>query len=330
MSELVSSVPANVITGFLGVGKTTAIRHLLQSKPAGERWAVLVNEFGEVGVDGGLLEGDQNTDDQVFIKEVPGGCMCCAAGLPMQVALTQLLHRSKPDRLLIEPTGLGHPQEVLSVLNSEAYQGVLDVKATLTLVDARKIKDERYRQHDIFNQQLLVADHIVATKSDLYDDDLEALTNYLSSKPTLSDKRLSVVEQGAIELDWLEEPSDFSAQPVFQPLAPVETSGGPGIMRMRTASQPDTGFVSSGWVFEPKFEFDPDALFALFSGLAVERLKAVMITSEGINGYNLADGVLTIAELDEAGDSRVEVIAETESAWGDLEAQLTQAIAREC
>ncbi len=99
-------IPTNILTGFLGVGKTTAILHLLQHKPESERWAVLVNEFGEVGIDGALIAGNYSEEQGVFIREVPGGCMCCAAGLPMQMALNMLLARARPDRLLIEPTGL--------------------------------------------------------------------------------------------------------------------------------------------------------------------------------------------------------------------------------
>lgn len=94
----------NLITGFLGSGKTTSILHLLAHKDPAEKWAVLVNEFGEVGIDGALL-----ADSGALLKEIPGGCMCCVNGLPMQVGLNTLLRQGKPDRLLIEPTGLGHP-----------------------------------------------------------------------------------------------------------------------------------------------------------------------------------------------------------------------------
>jgi len=122
-----SQIPANIITGFLGVGKTTAIQYLLNHKPANERWAVLVNEFGEVGIDAGLLANERQATG-VFMREVPGGCMCCAAGVPMQVALSQLIRQAKPDRLLIEPTGLGHPLEVVRVLQQPHYQDVLELR----------------------------------------------------------------------------------------------------------------------------------------------------------------------------------------------------------
>ena len=84
MLKRITNDPTNIITGFLGSGKTTAILHLLKNKPADEKWAVLVNEFGEIGVDGSLFEGKNSKKQGVFIREVPGGCMCCTAGLPMQ------------------------------------------------------------------------------------------------------------------------------------------------------------------------------------------------------------------------------------------------------
>ena len=121
MKPIQQPIPTNIITGFLGVGKTTVIKHLLSTKPVNERWAVLVNEFGEVGLDGSLLQEAERSDQDVYIREVPGGCMCCASGLPMQIALNQLIMRSKADRLLIEPTGLGHPKEVLNALPQPCY-----------------------------------------------------------------------------------------------------------------------------------------------------------------------------------------------------------------
>ena len=152
----IRAIPTNIITGFLSVGKTSTILHLLKSKPNNERWAVLVNEFGEIGIDGALVQGQQTEEQGVVIREVPGGCICCAAGLPMQIALNQLLAKAKPDRLLIEPTGLGHPKEVLQVLSAEYYQEVLSLQKTLTLVDACKLTDSRYTKHETFNQQIAI------------------------------------------------------------------------------------------------------------------------------------------------------------------------------
>ena len=125
--EIIKPIPTNIITGFLGAGKTTAIQKLIAKKPKGQRWAVLVNEFGEVGIDSNLFEGTIEDHNGVTVSQVPGGCMCCANGLPIQMALSILIAKSKPHRLLIEPTGLGHPKEVLSMLSRDYYRENLEL-----------------------------------------------------------------------------------------------------------------------------------------------------------------------------------------------------------
>ena len=101
------SIPTNLITGFLGVGKTTAVIDLLKRKELGSRWAVLVNEYGDVSIDGALIEGSE--PEGVTVREVGGGCVCCASAPYLPVALHLLLLEAKPERLIIETTGLGPP-----------------------------------------------------------------------------------------------------------------------------------------------------------------------------------------------------------------------------
>ena len=334
MKQRECAIPVNVITGFLGVGKTTAIRHLLDTKPRSEKWAVLVNEFGEIGLDASLLAGKgPEKEEGVFIREVPGGCMCCASGLPMQIALNQLITRSQPDRLIIEPTGLGHPLEVLNALSHSSYQGVLDVKATLTLVDARKVSDTRYTEHETFKQQLQIADIIIANKNDLSDsDDLTSLNLYLKNL-NLGDVPFFSISQGRINLDWLmvasrtavsankshkhhSQESEVLTQGIID--FPVE-----GFIRKDNSGE---GYKSSGWVFEPRFIFDRTKLLILFSGLDVERLKGVFITEQGGISFNQSDGSLSYFDVGETLDSRIEVIGQHAQAWQDLEEQILQAV----
>lgn len=323
--QIVRAVPTNIITGFLGVGKSTAISYLLKHKPTHEVWAVLVNEFGEIGVDGSLLAAGQEPG-KVFIKEVPGGCMCCASGLPMQIALNMLLARSKPDRLLIEPTGLGHPAEVLASLSSEHYRGVLDIQHTLTLVDARKVTDSRYAQHDIFRQQLQVADIIVANKVDLYQpDSIEKLQDYLRSLPV--NTPLQMTTQGQIPLAWLQGASGFQAS-LFSPPPPPP----PTAQAFNALQAPASGLVSKqgyadgmhscGWVFARSYCFDYERLMSLMTGLSFDRLKAIMYTDRGWMLFNQVDGVLTSSELNDAPDSRIECISSQPEDWQQLEVRL--------
>ncbi|MCA0892825.1 CobW family GTP-binding protein [Microbulbifer agarilyticus] len=321
----ISAVPTNIITGFLGAGKTSTILHLLKSKPANERWAVLVNEFGEIGIDGSLFQGTHREEDGVFIREVPGGCMCCAAGLPMQIALNQLLTRAKPDRLLIEPTGLGHPIEVLETLSAEHYKDVLSIQKILTLVDARKLADERYTSHKTFNQQIAIADIVVGNKQDLYGErEKAALQEYVKEhSPNATEVLFS--EQGQIDFSILSGPTATRVSPHYH-----ESHGAPSAQE--EAEIPQAGFVkavnqgesyqSVGWRFAPDIVFDQKKLFNFLSGLTVERMKAVFITDEGVLGYNLTPDTLTEVELDDCAESRIEIIAQQlEDEW---EAQLMQ------
>ena len=132
-------IPFHLITGMLGAGKTTLLRHLIRQRPAGERWAVLVNEFGDAGFDGDWLR-----DSGVPVREVQGGCMGCTAAVTLRVELNRLLREAQPDRLLIEPTGLGHPAELLRLLGGEHFQGVLTPAAHLCLIDPRRLREPRF------------------------------------------------------------------------------------------------------------------------------------------------------------------------------------------
>ena len=89
-----TQVKTHIISGFLGAGKTTLLQRLLAQKPEGETWAVLMNEFGQIGVDQQLLPQSEGYQ----VKELLGGCLCCTSQLPMQIALSRLIQESKPDR----------------------------------------------------------------------------------------------------------------------------------------------------------------------------------------------------------------------------------------
>ena len=328
-NQPIRAVPTNIITGFLGVGKTSAILNLMANKPENERWAVLVNEFGEIGVDGSLVKGQHNEDKQVFIREVPGGCMCCAAGLPMQIALNQLLSEAKPDRLLIEPTGLGHPKEVLQVLSTEHYRQVLSLQKNITLVDARKLADVRYTEHDTFNQQIAIADTVVGNKLDLYQTgDAQKLEAYVAEVGRPNTK-VVFAKHGVIPFTEFEGETTIHEHPPHhhhhhasdKPLASEIPMPKEGVVKAMNEGE---GFQSIGWRFSPQKVFDRERLVRLLVGIRAERMKAVFITQDGIFGYNLTEDGLSESELDECMETRIEIIAS--SVDDNIEKQLLQCI----
>lgn len=332
-------IPTNIISGFLGVGKSTLIMQLLARKPVQERWAVLVNEFGEVGVDGSLFEGQSGNSrkpagqEAITIREVPGGCMCCASGLPMQIALNQLIAKAKPHRLIIEPTGLGHPQEVVEALSAPHYNDIIALEQCVTLVDARKIEDARYAEHPTFIQQIAIADQIVGHKADAYDTRHQGiLRNYLAvhNKATTP---LMFASHGDIPLSILRGVSssvagqsrhEHSAKACLS--SATATGNTPEDVAVHAEEQPKPqkleegeylkfenrgeGYRSVGWRFADNIMFSRRALFAWFTGLEVERAKGVFHTDEGWFNFNFSDNSLVEIPLSSLRESKVECIGQ--------------------
>ena len=133
---MLQNIPTHVIAGPLGAGKTSLIKHLLTQRPVGERWAVLINEFGQIGLDAALLTQDA---DGIALGEVAGGCLCCVNGAPFQIGLGRLLRKAKPDRLFIEPSGLGHPARLFEQLNEAPWVGVLSVQPCVLVLDVQSL-----------------------------------------------------------------------------------------------------------------------------------------------------------------------------------------------
>lgn len=330
-------IPTNIITGFLGVGKTTAITHLLNSKPADEVWSVLVNEFGEIGIDGALLKSTN-----AHVREVPGGCICCVAGLPMKIALNMLIANTKPDRIIIEPTGLGHPEEIINTLTGEYYDKVLDLRATITLVDPRKLSDARYTDNANFRDQIAVADVLVANKSDLYTAADQAKFDDLVAGFTPRKQAAFAVQQGQLALAWLDYPRRLHelSHPQHHATqganrlnpqrelynAAIQLPEGQDYLRRENQGQ---GFYSCGWMFQPAIQFDFNQLFGWMTGLNLVRAKAVMNTDQGVYMFNAEDSVLSVKPLMMDGelellDSRIELIHNAAMIVDELEVELLQ------
>ncbi|PWC10444.1 hypothetical protein B4923_16515 [Brenneria roseae subsp. americana] len=317
----------NLITGFLGSGKTTTIRYLLSQKPEDEVWAVLVNEFGEIGIDGALLNGSG-----AFVKEIPGGCMCCVNGLPMQLGLNMLLQQKKPHRLLIEPTGLGHPKQILSLLTGESYQPWLTLQATLCLLDARQLSDSRYTENENFRDQLAAADIIIANKQETYlDADVAALRQW--QRANADGRPVVNASQGQIDLHLLDrtrhnlrelpDSAHHHSHKSTQGLAALRLPGGEPWRRSLNQGQ---GYHACGWIFSPDTTFDTAALLDWVRLSPVNRVKGVMRIREGTLIVNRQGDDLHIETKSVAPiDSRIEVIHESPAEWNTLQAALLKA-----
>lgn len=314
----------NLITGFLGSGKTTTLLHLLAHKPANEKWAILVNEFGEIGIDGALL-----ADRGATLKEIPGGCMCCVNGLPLQVGLNMLLKQTQPDRLIIEPTGLGHPKQLLNMLRAAVYQPWIRVDATLTLLDPRQLADTRVTENENFRDQLIAADIIIANKSDKWDaEDHQRLASW--QQQHLGDRQLVEASWGNIDPALLSQPAladravpdaahhHHSSRP--QGLAALKLEGE---ARWRRALNEGQGYASCGWIFDGDTVFDTIPALEWARLAPVDRVKGVLRTADGLVSINRQGEDLFIETRPVTPpDSRIELIHHQAADWNALQTAL--------
>jgi len=292
-------VAINLVTGFLGAGKTTLIRHLLAQRRGDERVAVLVNEFGDIGIDGALLAADG-----VMVKEVPGGCLCCANGLPFRVALNALLKQARPQRVLVEPTGLGHPLQLLAQLAAPEYRDVLDLRATFCVFDPVAARDPRVQGSEVFLQQLASADLFVFNHADRAgEDDIAALEALLSRQGLAAVPRVTAV-RGAIDPALLDTPRRTRAGFLLLP-PPAES-----------------GMTHDGAAWPADVVFPHDDLLTLLLALPARRLKAVLHTDRGWLEINAAPELGEWRERGPAADNRVEALFDAGSDQPSLQSIL--------
>ncbi len=319
-----ASIPVHLVTGFLGAGKSTVIQGMLANKPAGERWAILVNEFGQVGIDQALFD----EHDDVIVKGLPGGCLCCQLAFVLQATLVNLLHRHRPDRLIIEPSGLGHPAGVIELLRGEAFRDVLDLRDVITVIDPARLEEARVTEHPTFRDQLEVADGVVISKVDL------ATAQQLEAAHALAHDhwppRRWVVEatHGAFPVSLLLEQG---AQPERQARSGRDDTAhrelreqaskvlmledwAPGVPQPGKPSFEQgaaLGYTTLGWRWSPHDVFDLDRLTQLLDALPTTlRVKGVLHTDSGWVRYNRGGGAACLEPSAWRQDSRLEVIGE--------------------
>ena len=333
-------IPTTVITGFLGAGKTTAINHLLAEKPAGEIWAVLVNEFGQVGVDGALI----GPVSGVAIREIAGGCLCCTAGQAFEAALNRLIRDTSPDRILIEPTGIGHPPKIIRTLTGGYYKDVLDLRATICLVDARKLSDARYREHPAFQDQLNLSDVLVASKSDLYSDDDRSAFADLVSGSIPPKTAYTMISFGKVDSVLLNLPRDQSRMAGFPDAHPVREhpfslDGVQEVIDIKAApvsreswvmhEGSGEGYYSKSWLIGTGYRFDSTALSVLLTSFPYARIKGIMLCNDGWMKINGGEGVVECSVSEPQSNSRLEIIDSAPLLFIEIDRKLKKVLGKE-
>jgi cobalamin biosynthesis protein CobW len=222
---MTAKIPTTVITGFLGSGKTTLVRHILAN--AGNRkLALIVNEFGDVGVDGDILKacGNENcTEDDII--ELANGCICCTVADDFVPTMQKLLARKdRPDHIIIETSGLALPQPLVRAFNWPEIKAQVTVDGVITVVDAKALSEGRFADdedalaaqraadgnlehenpiEELFEDQLNAADLVIVNKQDLLSDaEKTAVSAQLNAQIRKATKLVSAT-QSAVDLSVL-------------------------------------------------------------------------------------------------------------------------------
>lgn len=303
---MLKQIPTHLIAGPLGAGKTSLLQNLLAQRPAGERWAVLVNEFGQVGLDAALLSRDE---DGITLGEVAGGCLCCVNGAPFQVGLGRLLRKARPQRLFIEPSGLGHPAQLLAQLRAAPWTGVLAVQPMVMVLDAAALATGQPLP-EAQQRALGEAALLLMNKSETLDD--AARAGLAASLPELP---LRWTTHGRLSLGEL-------------PSTPIEAAGadlpqgalsGEPAMLLRRESplrqvRVEEGRQAVGWRFHRDWRFRTAELDAWLAGLCgLLRAKAVVHGEDAWLACNRTVGPAPWTPSAWRKDSRIELILAAEA-----------------
>ena len=160
-------VKVNVISGFLGAGKTTLIKKLLTGRLRNEKVVLLENEYGEIGIDGGFMK-----DAGITVTELNAGCICCTLAGDFQAAVDQLIDTYHPDRILVEPTGVGKLSEILSAVEkAKTRHPEIEIGGSATVVDAGKCRMYMKNFGEFFLDQVKSASTVIFSRTQLLSPD---------------------------------------------------------------------------------------------------------------------------------------------------------------
>lgn len=225
-----AKIPATVVTGFLGSGKTTLLRHILQNA-GGRRIAVIVNEFGELGIDGEILKGcgigcdEDGNEREGQVYELANGCLCCTVQEEFLPVMQQLAaRRADIDHVLIETSGLALPKPLVQAFNWPEIANVFTVDAVVTVVDGPATAAGQFAEdpvavdaqrradpeldhdsplHELFEDQLSAADFVVLNKADLMTSAQRAEAEALILPELPAGVQIVTAQNGALPIDLL-------------------------------------------------------------------------------------------------------------------------------
>ena len=287
-------IPVHIITGFLGAGKTTAILDILKREGSGRRTAVLVNEWGEVSLDGPIVASEY---PGLEIREISGGCICCSAGAELDRVLAKILERIGPDRILVEPSGIAKTGDIIDLIRSRLADGTLEIRPIVCLVDAARFVKTRAMELPIYRDQVESAQVLVANRCDLADPETREAFHEAAS--LLFPPKMAVYTTSFGKL-----PPEVLEMPAVRPAATIPDPARDAL-----------DFKEAGWTWPPETVFCESRLSRLFRNAAalethIERAKGVFHTDKGWFLMEVAGGEFHRRHTQYRAMSRCQFIAE--------------------
>ena len=308
-------IPVHILGGFLGAGKTSAIRAQLAARQ-GERVAVIVNDFGEAGLDATTLEGAA----PFKVRNIPGGCVCCTAPEGFVDALGAVLDE-QPDRLWIEPTGLARPQDLVDTIRRSPHRDAFELAPVVVLVDpARLGKAASQTERELTLQQTGIADVLVANRVDLCSEDALARFDELVASLWPGPMAVHRTTHGRLPRSALEWPAGEGAR------LPRAATG----LHVGHGHDSTSGYAVQSFRWSPELVFSRERLARAalrasqgLAGTPLARMKGIFRTQEGFLLLEIAGGALHEERSHHRRDSRADVIFE-----GAGEAEAAERFAR--
>jgi G3E family GTPase len=343
-------IPTNLIVGFLGSGKTTAITNLIEQRPDNEHWSIFVNEFGTVSIDHALVESNTK---EVAVEKLGGGCACCTMSFAFKPLLAQFIRRSKPDRLILEPSGISHPAKVVDILRSDDFSGAIDLRNIICLIDPNEFDDARWQKSEVFQDQVQLADIVVLNWTDVRErEQIERCREWVASfnpaKKVIVETKFGVIDSELLDLEFMTTrfPLFAEAHPTPSDRMAILAGGTGGLNAGASATQdisldrkpeprhplcfPNQGtdFLGCGWIFHIDDVFDRNNLFDLLGAIrGVVRLKGVFRCQNDWWTINRTKQTTDFSKSTYRRDSRLEIIFESDLLnWDYLEESLVECI----
>lgn len=289
-----NKIKVNIITGFLGAGKTTAIINLLKKKDKNENWAVIVNEFGEISIDSLTLSESTHTGK---VYDIYGGCICCSAKEYFNENLNKIIQEKRFSRIIVEPTGLGGSDMVAEIIHSI---GELELNPSICLVDPGYFENKRIQMIPLFRIQIQRADVVVLSKCDLVDDQQKLKSIMNNIQQTFPGKlSYSFSENGDLDIELLDS---------GKPIDKVDVLGinlSKKEVKSKTYTIPNSEIIDIEGLLD-SFQNDESIIRAKGYVKGVSGWRLINYTLSGQNveiSSDLPQGVITIFTELEDGDS---------------------------